>query len=381
LPVLAAVLAVATAWAATPRQAVPGKQRPPARPHTVQAVRVGPGVIAVEWGLGKGQQDECVVLRSEAVGGPYRPVGKRPADRPWLLDAKVEPDRLYYYQVAAVNAEGVQSEPWGPTCAWDNDQIIPNGSFELDSAGLLKSPACPLWWTQRAYNPSTPVEIVRGGPDGRQCVEIRAAPDSISGGLRSMFIPMIEGESWHQQAWSKGLPGAHPRVGRCCLGEDRRPVVVKGDVKGEKNPYDYAPAGPARPDGWSLHAEVFRALPDTCYVQVWIIGYQSRNTFWFDGATMTDLTSRRVRAFDLKPLQAAAADAVRSPAKRPRARAAAEPLRGLETRMADLRKRMAGEMDRLSPLAYRRLLVELDNAQQDYVERVWTVRTLALLED
>ena len=54
-------------------------------------------------------------------------------------------------------------------------------------------------------------------------------------------------------------------------------------------------------------------------------------------------------------------------------------LSALEGRMVTIRQRMAAELDSLSPLHYRRLLVTLDRAQRDWVEEIWRVKTLAML--
>ena len=343
-------------------------------PQTIHAVRVGPGVIGIEWTPGSGAPPAGYLLsRSQALEGPYDLLAKRPADRPYFLDAAVEPETLYFYKVASFIDEATPSPETGPTCAWDNDQIVPNGSFELDEPGLVPSPDCPIWWLRRAYNRGTPVVIVEGGPDGSRCVEVRAANASMSGGFHSMLIPMIEGETWYQEAWSRALPGARVLVGRCFYNADRE--TVRGE--GIKKPYDYARGGGLRPDGWRRHTGEFTAPPSTRYVQLWLIGYQARNTFWLDGATVIDPTSRRVRGFKLEQFKRDASEVLRTSAA---AREHAGGIEDLEQQIAVLRRRMTTDLDALTPVEYRQLLVDLDRAETEYAELVWTVKTIALLD-
>ena len=182
-----------------------------------------------------------------------------------------------------------------------------------------------------------------------------------------MLIPMIEGESWYQEAWSKSLPGAKTLVGRCFYSAERKPVSGKGI----KKPYDYTTAGPARRDGWRKHTGRFTAPASTCYVQLWLIGFRARNTFWLDGALVVDETTKRVREFGW-PRVKKEADSLPGPAK-------TGALSALEQSIVGIRRRMATELDQLSPLDYRRLLVSLDKAQRQFVEKLWHVKTLALL--
>jgi len=348
----------------------------PNPPVRCTAVRVGPGVIGVEWRAPKRTTPAgYVVLRSDKLAGPYAQLAERPADTPHYLDSQVEPDTVYFYQVVARAADGTRSSPTPPACAWDNDQLVPNGSFELDSLGPMERPHCPLWWKRRAYNAKTPVLIRPGGPDGSQCVEVRSnTSDCISGGFHSILIPMIEGETWYQEAWARSLPGAQPRVGRCRYGEDRNTLPARDGNRA----YDYATRGAVQPDGWTKYAGHFTATPGTCYVQIWIIGFRTRNTFWFDGVKLIDLTSKRVREFETHPTKKIAVEFL---ASQPEGAESAAALRALESEMARVRDRMRAEADRLTPLEYRRLLVELDRLQQQFPELVWHARILDLLKE
>jgi len=350
-------------------------KRPPAPPRAINAVRVGPGVIGVDWTPRKKSKAPAgyLLYRSENSDGPYEVLARRPGDRPYFLDAKTEPETLHFYKVAAFQDESAPSAQAGPTCAWDSDQLIPNGSFELDKPGLVTSPKCPLWWLRRAYNSRTPVVIQPGGPDGERCVEIQSADTSVSGGLHSMLIPMIEGETWKQTAWSKYLPGARTLVGRCFYNADRK--TVRG--KGIKRAYTYASAGPARRDGWRLYKGGFTAPRSTCYVQVWVIGFKARNTFWFDGATMTDVTAQNIRKFDFEALRKGMPALLQTAVGKKYASA----LGGLDAKIQGLGERMKTELDTLSPLEYRRLFVDRYRTQRQYVEQMWVVKTLALLEE
>jgi len=351
--------------------------RAPRAPRSIDAVRVGPGVIGVEWDTRRVKADGFIVYRALKRKGPYKTVARRPADRPYYLDAAVKPDTLYFYKVSAVSGKRASSRT-GPTCAWDSDQIVPNGSFELDRPGPIEVPNCPLWWSRRAYNARTPLYVRRDGPEGEQCVEIQAANNSVSGGLRSMLIPMIEGEIWYEEAWARHLPGARPLIGYCCFAENRKPVRGEG-IPGFKKPYDYVQAGPPEPDGWARYSGKFTALPGTCYVQIWLIGFRARNTFWLDGAKMVDLTAKRVREFDLASVKTAAAELFGS--RSAEAQMLTQPLRKLEQEIDTVRARVKSEIARLSPLEYRRLLVELDRKQTQYDEQVWKAKTMALLID
>jgi hypothetical protein len=342
-------------------------------PQTIHAVRVGPGVIGIEWTPGGGAAPAGYILsRSQAPEGPYQLLAKRPADRPWYLDAAIEPGTLYFYKVASFIDETAPSAETGPTCAWDNDQIVPNGSFELEEPGPIPSPDCPIWWLRRAYNRGTPVVIAEGGPDGSRCLEVRCANASISGGLHSMLIPMIEGESWYQDAWARTLPGASVLVGRCFYNADRQTIRGEGISK----PYDYARGGSVRPDGWQQHTGEFIAPVSTRYVQLWLIGYQARNTFWLDGATVIDRTSRRVREFDLEQFKQDVSEALQTSSA---AREHAQGIEQLEQQIATIRQRMATDLEALTPLEYRQLLVDLDRAQTAYAELVWNAKTIAIL--
>jgi hypothetical protein len=200
----------------------------------------------------------------------------------------------------------------------------------------------------------------------------------VSGGLRSMLIPMIEGETWYEEAWARHLPGARPLIGYCCYGQDRKPVRATGTVKFKK-PYDYVAAGAPEPDGWSRYSGKFTALPGTCYVQIWLIGFRARNTFWLDGAKMVDLTSQRIRAFDLASVRKAAREMQASAF--PATREINESLRKLEKDIDAAREQMRNELHRLSPLQYRRLLVELDRKQTQFGEQVWKAKTMELIAD
>jgi len=369
----AGALAITMAWASG-LLGVGAADHPPAPPQAIHAVRVGPGVIGIEWTPGKGTSPGGYLLwRSEKLGGPYEMLAKRPGDRAYFLDGDVEPETLYFYRVASFDDESAPSEQVGPTCAWDSDQIVPNGSFELDEPGPVPEPDCPIWWLRRAYNRGTPVVIAPGGPDGTQCVEVQASNASVSGGLHSMLIPMLEGETWQQEAWSKALPGASTLIGRCFYNADRE--TVRGE--GIKKPYDYARGGDVRADGWGQHTGEFTAPASTCYVQLWLIGFRARNTFWLDGATVIDRTSERVREFGLAAFKADVAELMRTEAGRKHARG----LQELEQQIESVRERMGTELDELPLLDYRRLLVDLDRAQREYAERVWTAKTMALLED
>ena len=348
---------------------------PPAPPQAIQAVRVGPGVIGIEWTPARSSPATGYILsRSEKRDGPYSELARRPPERPYFLDADIKPETLYFYKVASVSGdESAPSERAGPTCAWDSDQIVPNGSFELDASGPVPDGKLPIWWHRRAYNHSTPMVIQPGGPDGAQCVEIRASNASVSGGLHSILIPMIEGETWYQEAWSKALPGATVMIGRCFYGADRQ--TVRGEAI--KKPYDYARGGQVRPDGWQQHTGEFTAPPSTCYAQLWLIGFRARNTFWLDGAKVIDRTSQRVRESRLASLEDDVAELMQTSAGRKHAHAVQE----LAGKIEGIRKRMADELDELSPLEYRRLLVDLDRALREYPERLWTAKTMALLEE
>ncbi len=344
-------------------------------PQSIHAVRVGPGVIGIEWTPGSGALPAGYILfRSHALDGPYELLAKRPADRLYFLDAAVEPETLYFYKVASFIDEAAPSPETGPTCAWDSDQIVPNGSFELDERGLIPSPDCPIWWLRRAYNRGTPVVIAEGGPDGSLCLEVRTANASISGGLHSMLIPMMEGEAWYQDAWSRALPGASVLVGRCFYNADRQSIRGEGISRS----YSYARGASVRPDGWRQHTGEFIAPKTTRYVQVWLIGYLAHNTFWLDGATVIDYTSRRVREFDLDQFKQDASEALQSSAA---AREHAQGIGDLEQQIATALQRMTADLDTLTPLEYRQLFVDLDRAQTAYAELVWAAKIAALLGD
>jgi len=361
------------------RQARRRATRPPRAPRSISAVRVAPGVIGIDWSGRSAKKSKAKVpagyllYRAKRAGGPYRLLAKRPGRRPYFLDAKIEPATVYYYKVSSYNSPSAPSARTGPTCAWDSDQLAANGSFDLDKPGLVKSPSPPLGWSRRAYNSRTPLIVKPGGPDGARHIEIQSSNQSVGGGVRSALMPMIEGETWYQEAWAKALPGASPRVGRCFYGEDKRPVRGKG----VKRAYDYAGVVETRPDGWGKRAGVFTAPPTTCYVQLWLIGFRARNTYWFDGATVVDRTAQRFREFDLAPF---ATDAARLVSASPSARRRAEELKELETKIAGVRKRMKAERLALSPLDYRRLFVALDRTRRAYADLVWKLKTLALLE-
>jgi len=169
------------------------------------------------------------------------------------------------------------------------------------------------------------------------------------------------------------LPGASTLIGRCFYNVDRETVRGEGITK----PYDYARGGGVRPDGWRQHTGEFTAPPSTCYVQLWLIGFLARNTFWLDGATVIDRTSQRVREFPLKALQEDVAELMQTEVGREHAPGPQELQREIER----VRGRMRTELEQLTPLDYRRLLVALDRGQREYAERVWTAKTMALLEE
>jgi len=343
----------------------------PQAPSSIYAVRVGPGVIGVDWQVRRPKGISGFRLyRSEKLDGPYQPIADRKADQPFYLDADVKPSTVYLYRVASLGEDVAESEKAGTACAWDNDQLLANGSFELDPLGPMEGQ--PASWPRRAYNWKTPVVIIEGGPDGRQCVEIRSSNTLVSGGFHSGAIPAIEGEVFDQFCWTKALPGARPSVGRCILGEDRKGVKVGS------RPYDYTGAGKPRKDGWTPHEGSFTVPKTGRYCVLWLIGYQARNTFWLDGARLVDRTSQRVRAFDAEAMRAEVAKALEASAT---ARKQLAEFQKLETEMADCRKHMAEDRTTLSPLDYRRLLVRLDRAQQAYTNLLWEVKTMGLLLD
>ena len=362
---------------AAPQAKRAASKRKPRPPRTIWAVRAGPGVIGVEWRKHgrRTPPDGYVLWRAEKPDGPYQVIARRPGERPYFLDAKIKPKTVYFYKVAAFNDPSSPSGRVGPACAWDNDQIIPNGSFELDAPGLIPTPKCPLWWARRAYRRGTPVIVRPGGPDGKQCVEIRATNASDGGGLHSALIPMIEGETWSQEAWERALPGARPRVGRCFYNENRKPIKT---TRKHGRPNSYAGVVESGPDGWRKRAGQFTAHPTTRYVQIWLIGFRACNTFWLDGAKVFDLTARRMRRLKLDPFRKEAALLLKTSAT---ARNKEAEIKRLEQEIADAERRMGAELDSLSPLGYRRLLVGLCRSRRKYVELVWKLKTLALLEN
>ena len=351
---------------------------PPRPPWQIWAVRVGPGVIGVEWGMRRGRAKPpygFILHRADKPQGPYREIARRPAERMYFLDAKIKPQTVYFYKVAAFSDLAGPSALVGPACAWDSDQIMPNGSFELDAHGLIPIPKCPLGWSKRAYRTGTAVVVKPGGPDGEQCVEIRATNASDGGGLHSALIPMVENETWRQEAWVKAMPGARPRVGRCFHDEKRRPLRA---TREHGRAYGYAGTVESRPDGWSKRAETFTAYPSTGYVQIWLIGHRACNTFWLDGAKVFDLTAQRARKTETEPFRRDAALLLQtSVATRKRK----GDLTRIDGEIDQARERMRAELDVLTPLAYRRLFVALHRLQREYVDLVWEFKTLALLED
>jgi len=347
------------------------RPKPPRPPRNVFAIRVGPGVIGVEWrAVAAGGLKGYRVLRSESARGTYRPVAVRDKNQPYCLDADVRPSKVYFYKVTSLGRGEAESSPAGPACAWDDDQMLADGSFEFDALGEVKG--VPFGWARRAYNGRTPVLIVEGGPDGRKCVEIRSSNTFVSGGLHSGFIPAVEGETFDQLGWAKSLPGAKPLIGRCFYTEKRKPVKVG------KKPYDYTVEGGKRSDGWSLYEGAFTVPPTGAYCVLWFIGFRARNTYWFDGARLIDRTSKRVREFPYAQRKAEVATLLQRSAT---ARKHCEEFGKLEHEMAAVRQQMSEGLPTLTPLAYRRLLVALDRAQQEYTNLLWRVKTLALLKD
>ena len=118
---------------------------------------------------------------------------------------------------------------------------------------------------------------------------------------------------------------------------------------------------------------------DSAYVRIWLLGFQGTNTLWFDGVELIDLTSQRVKRFNLDTLKAEAQKLDDSTSKAVQSEVKA--LNALEKKIENTRKRMQDELNQLSPLAYRRLLVEVDKAGQEYADRLWTAKTLVLLEE
>lgn len=364
LRALAALAAALAAFSAVPSEAA-------APPQRVFAVRVGPGVIGVEWEMRTSARVAGFrVYRGATRDGPYEPLADRRPDQPFYLDADVKPSTVYFYTVTSLADDGSPSDRAGPACAWDDDQLLADGSFESEPLGLMDGQ--PSGWPRRAYNQKTPVVIVPGGPDGSRCVEIRAGDTSISGGLHSGMIPAVEGEVFDQFCWAKSLPGAEPRVGRCFYTEDRRTVEVG------KRPYDYTWPAKPRDDGWTPYEGSFTVPETGAYCVLWLIGYRARNTLWFDGARLVDRTSQRVRAFDDEGIRAEVAKML---ASSPTARSHHDELEEAQATITECRRRMHQELATLTPREYRRLLVALDRAQQRLADLVWEVKTEGLLLD
>jgi hypothetical protein len=345
--------------------------KPPIPPRTIFAVRVGPGVIGVQWMLPKlATANGFRVFKAASADGPYEAVADRRLDQAFFLDADVKPGLVYFYKAASLGEAGTRSKMTDAACARDDDQLLVNGSFEITPQGVIDGQ--PAGWPSRAYNWKTPAAIVAGGPDGKQCVEIRASDASVSGGFYSGMIPAVEGETFAQFAWARSLPGARPLVGRCFYGEDRELL------KTIPTPYSYTSVGQPLPDGWTPHEGNFTVPKSGGYFVVWLIGAGARNTLWFDGARITDLTSRRVRSFPADQNREETSRLLAASAVARKHRAEFEKV-GAE--VAACRKRMREELATLTPLEYRRLLVTLDVAQQQWTEWIWRTKSLALLLD
>jgi len=370
----AAVFVALCSWAAQAQDAKPA--RPPAAPPApvrVNAARCGPGVIGVEAEPPRrGEPAGYVFYRAERIDGPYEEIGRRPASRPWVLDNRVQPEMFYFYKAASYAEGGGLSDQTIPTCAWDSDQLVPNGDFSLDPEGLVPSPAPPIWWLNRAYNAKTPVVIQPGGPGGKRVAEFLCSEQDVSSGLHSILIPTVEGEELRIEVWAYAQTGARVLAGLCWHGEDRK------GVKGLKKPYEYVPVTITEPDGWSLHAGSLTAPKGARYAQIWALGAKARNTFRLTGIRLFDLTAQRMRGFDLEKMRrnAQGLDASPSPATRQQAKA----LGDLDRKIAGLRSRMEKEIGVLSPADYRLLLVELSRAQREYENSVWDLKVLGLLE-
>jgi hypothetical protein len=345
--------------------------KPPAPPRTIFAVRVAPGVIGVEWTLPKSVRVAGFRLyKGRSADGPYQPVADRQAEQPFYLDADVKPAVVYFYKVASLGAGQTESKPTDAACAWDDDQLLANGSFELTGPGQLEGQ--PVGWPSRAYNWKTPVAIVAGGPDGKQCVEIRADNAHVSGGFYSGLIPAVEGETFEQFAWARSKPGARPLVGRCFYGADREQVPSITPT------YSYTTVGASRPDGWTVYEGSFTVPKSGGYFVVWLIGAGARNTLWFDAARITDLTAQRVRAFPAEQLRVETSRLLAASATARQHRAEFEKT---EAEVSECEKRMREGLSTLTPLEYRRLLVALDRAEQQWGELIWRSKSLGLLRD